>query len=223
MHTILPEDSEKAEEILDILAAFFDLDLPDGDDDVLSVLVRSILSQATSTTNRNQAFASLLDAFEGDWNQVRQADQINVENAIKVGGLANQKSIRIQNILESIFLEFGECSLEGLKKNTAEENFDYLCSFPGVGPQSAALTIMLSGKADICPVNTDVLRVLKRLELLAHGASGKAAHKRVNALFPKTRLKEAHYALITLGRTQCSGREPDCAACPLDSACEYRM
>ncbi len=219
---ISQEDTDKALLILESLTSFYDLRLPDGVDDILSVLVRSILSQATSTKNRNQAFSNLLGTFNGDWNNVRLAEPIEVEKSIKVGGLAKQKTKRIQNILEDVFIEFGECSLEALKKKEDVENFDYLSSFSGVGPQSAALTIMLGAKADICPVNTDVLRVLKRLDLLAN-ESGMRAHRRVNSMFPKTRLKETHYALISHGRTHCVSRTPKCADCPLRFMCSFEI
>ncbi len=209
-------------DILEALSSHYEADLPDGEDDLLSVLVRSILSQATNTKNRNMAFSSLLDTFNGDWNALRLAPTIDIENAIKVGGLAEQKSKRIQNILVAIFETFGECSLEQIKSNTPSKNFAYLCSFEGVGPQSAALSLMLGAGADICPVNTDVLRVLKRVDLLKK-ESGKAAHKIVNTRFPEGRLKETHYALISHGRDRCLSRSPRCGGCPIKTFCSFEL
>ena len=42
----------------------------DEDDDLLGVLVRMMLAQATSKANATQAFGRLLDRFEGDWGRV---------------------------------------------------------------------------------------------------------------------------------------------------------
>jgi endonuclease III len=82
---------------------------------VLDALIRTRLSAATSGTNSSRAFAGLVAKFgilkEGigkgsvDWNKVRQADQKEVFEAIKSGGLADVKSKDIKKILQMVWEE----------------------------------------------------------------------------------------------------------------------
>ncbi|KAI8934656.1 hypothetical protein NX059_008346 [Plenodomus lindquistii] len=82
---------------------------------VLDALIRTRLSAATSGTNSSRAFAGLVSRFgilkEGigkgsvDWNAVRLADQKDIFEAIKSGGLADVKSKDIKKILQMVWEE----------------------------------------------------------------------------------------------------------------------
>jgi endonuclease III len=82
---------------------------------VLDALIRTRLSAATSCTNSSRAFAGLVAKFgvlkEGigkgsvDWNKVRRADQKEIFEAIKSGGLADVKSKDIKKILQMVWEE----------------------------------------------------------------------------------------------------------------------
>lgn len=82
---------------------------------VLDALIRTRLSAATSGTNSSRAFAGLVSKFgilkEGvgkgsvDWNKVRLADQKDIFEAIKSGGLADVKSKDIKKILQMVWEE----------------------------------------------------------------------------------------------------------------------
>ncbi|KAF2847778.1 DNA glycosylase [Plenodomus tracheiphilus IPT5] len=82
---------------------------------VLDALIRTRLSAATSCTNSSRAFAGLVQKFgileEGvgkgsvDWNKVRLADQKEIFEAIKSGGLADVKSKDIKKILQMVWEE----------------------------------------------------------------------------------------------------------------------
>ncbi|KAF1944300.1 DNA glycosylase [Clathrospora elynae] len=82
---------------------------------VLDALIRTRLSAATSGTNSSRAFAGLVAKFgilktgvgkgSVDWNKVRQADQKDIFEAIKSGGLADVKSKDIKKILQMVWEE----------------------------------------------------------------------------------------------------------------------
>lgn len=82
---------------------------------VLDALIRTRLSAATSNTNSSRAFAGLVAKFgilkEGigkgsvNWNKVRLADQKEIFEAIKSGGLADVKSKDIKKILQMVWEE----------------------------------------------------------------------------------------------------------------------
>lgn len=82
---------------------------------VLDALIRTRLSAATSGTNSSRAFAGLVQKFgilqsgvgkgSVDWNKVRLADQKDIFEAIKSGGLADVKSKDIKKILQMVWEE----------------------------------------------------------------------------------------------------------------------
>ncbi|GAB7361799.1 hypothetical protein MBLNU230_g1842t1 [Neophaeotheca triangularis] len=82
---------------------------------VLDALIRTRLSANTTNKNSSTAFRGLVSKFgtldEGigkgsvDWDAVRRADQSEVKEAIKHGGLANVKSKDIKSILQMAYEE----------------------------------------------------------------------------------------------------------------------
>src|SRR3954454_4914314 len=70
--------------------------------DPLSELIQTVLSQNTADVNSDRAFASLMDAFHGDWEAVRAAPVERISDAIRIGSLADVKGARIKAILDEI-------------------------------------------------------------------------------------------------------------------------
>ncbi len=80
----------------------------------LEVLIRTILSQNTNDRNRDRAYQNLRDRFS-NYRDLTQAPQKEIAEAIKVGGLHNQKASRIKEILLTIKKERANLSLDYLK------------------------------------------------------------------------------------------------------------
>ena len=68
---------------------------------IIDELVATVLSQHTSDLNSERAFAQLKERFPS-WEQVADAPEDEVAEAIRAGGIANQKARRIQQILTAI-------------------------------------------------------------------------------------------------------------------------
>src|ERR671915_2048450 len=64
-------------------------------------LVLTVLSQNTNDRNRDVAWSRLRERFPS-WDAVREAPVEEVEEAIRPGGLAPTKSVRIGQILDAI-------------------------------------------------------------------------------------------------------------------------
>jgi endonuclease-3 len=140
-----------------------------------------------------------------------------VEDAIRPGGLAPTKAVRIQEILRAI----GDDDLGWLADAPLEEAREYLCELPGVGRKTAACVLMFSyGRPDV-PVDTHVYRVGSRLGLFRPGAPLDEAHDEMLRLADPEDAYEAHVALIRHGRRTCTARSPRCRECPLLSLCPH--
>jgi len=188
----------------------------------LDELVSTILSQNTNDTNRDRAFRSLTERFPS-WEEVRDADQEEVVDAIKVAGLANQKGPRIQNILHAITEERGELDLSFLKDLQVGDARNWLTKFKGVGPKTAAIVLLFSLDKPAFPVDTHIMRVTGRLGLRPEGMNAEKAHGYLEDQFPVDAYYPVHLNLIHLGREICQARTPECSQCPLRELCDYYM
>jgi endonuclease-3 len=186
----------------------------------LDELVSTILSQNTNDTNRDRAFESLRAHFP-TWEEVRDADEQEVIDAIKTAGLANQKGPRIQNALREITAERGELDLDFLSGLSAEEATAWLIRFKGVGPKTAAIVLQFSLNKPAFPVDTHIYRVTGRVGLCPPKMSADKAHQHLAGLFPPEAYYEIHLNLIRLGREICHARRPNCEVCPLNNLCAY--
>jgi endonuclease III len=186
--------------------------------DPVHELVLTILSQNTSDTNRDVAYAGLRARF-GSWAEVRDAPTEEVEAAIRPGGLAPTKAPRIQAALR----ELGDRpNLDWLRDAPRDEALRYLTALPGVGRKTAACVLIFSFDRPEIPVDTHVHRVGGRLGLFRPEASFDEAHDEMRAITPPEDAYEFHMNLIRHGRELCRPARPRCEECALSRMCPYR-
>jgi endonuclease-3 len=185
--------------------------------DPVHELVLTILSQNTSDTNRDVAYAGLKARFRS-WPEVRDEPTAELEQAIRRGGLAPTKAPRIQAVLK----ELGDpIDLNWLRDAPRDAAMDYLTSLPGVGRKTAACVMIFAfGRPEI-PVDTHVHRVGARLGLFRAKASFEEAHDEMLAITPSEDAYELHMNLIAHGRTLCRPARPRCDECALLRMCPY--
>jgi endonuclease-3 len=188
--------------------------------DPVSELVSTILSQNTNDVNRDVAY-DRLRARLPTWEQVRDADEGVVIEAIRPAGLANQKGPRIQGALRFITQERGELSLDFLADWPVEEAKSWLSSIKGVGPKTAAIVLLFSLGRPAFPVDTHVHRVTKRLGLIGPRVSREKAHDELECLVVPEDYYAFHLNVIRHGRQVCSSRKPGCETCSLRDLCDY--
>ena len=191
--------------------------------DPLDGLVLIILSQATNDINCDRAFSSLKERFP-TWEQVLASTNEEVADAIRSGGLANQKAERIRRLLQEIQLDRGSLDLGWMRAASAAECEEYLQKFHGVGPKTIACVLVFFLGKPAFPVDTHVLRVCKRLGWLRAKASAEEAHRVLGQAVPDECKLNLHVNLISHGRAICRAQGsggPRCGACLLLSRCAY--
>jgi endonuclease-3 len=185
----------------------------------IAELVRTVLSQNTSDTNRDVAYGRLRERFP-TWEDVRDAPLDQVEEAIRPGGLSQTKAPRIQEILRRITNEAGQPDLDWVAGADREEALEALTDLPGVGRKTAACVMIFAlGRPEI-PVDTHVYRVGGRLGLFPPRASFELAHDEMLRITDPEDAYELHINLITHGRRICRPR-PRCDECALRRMCPY--
>jgi endonuclease III len=186
----------------------------------LDELVLTILSQNTSDTNCERAYASMRARFP-EWSDVRDADTADLEEALRPGGLARQKAPRIQAVLRELSADGGPPRLGWAAELAPADAMARLESLPGVGPKTASCVLLFSLDVPVMPVDTHVGRVARRLGLIPERMADGPAHAALTALVPDARMLEAHLLLITHGRRICVARRPRCGERPLLDLCPY--
>ena len=182
-------------------------------------LVYTILSQHTSDINSERAFLSLMRAFGGDLDTIADAAAGDIEDAIKSGGLAKQKSVRIKRVLEIVRERVGSFDLTFLAEMPLDEAKAWLKSLPGVGPKTAAIILCFSLGMPAMPVDTHIYRVSKRLGLIGPKVSADAAHDILEPMTPPEDVFAFHVYLIRHGRQVCKAQRPRCDGCALSFGC----
>jgi endonuclease III len=222
--------------IRDRLRAVYGAPLMRPHGDPIAELVLTVLSQSTNDRNRDVAYLRLRERLPS-WEQVRDAPLVEVEEAIRPGGISKVKSVRIQAILRAISdgpqpasagsraasgSSACELSLDWLARAPIAQARAYLTALPGVGRKTAACVLLFSyGLRDV-PVDTHVSRVGARLGLLRSGAPFEELHDQMLALTPPGQELELHVNLLRHGRRTCHARSPSCPECALARMCPSR-
>ena len=184
----------------------------------LDELIFTVLTQHTSDLNAERAFKALQARYP-TWPDVIAAPDTEVADAIRSGGLANQKSVRIQQILAAILDKRGEFDIQFLGQLPLDEAKAWLQDLPGVGPKTAAVVLSFALGMPAMPVDTHIHRVAGRLGLLRPGTSADDAHDVLEEIVPPDDRFVFHVLLITHGRQICKARRPLCGECPLEAPC----
>ena len=190
--------------------------------DPLEVLILTVLSQSTSDHNRDMAFAEMKRRYP-TWEQTASVSWEELAEAIRSGGLANQKAKRILDILAWLKAEKGGYTLDWVNDIPTEQTISELTTLNGVGLKTAAVLLCFSFDVDIFPVDVHVNRICRRLGLAPEKASAEKTHHLMQPLVPEGRAKPFHLNLLKLGRTYCRPTNPDCPNCPVKNDCRYYL
>lgn len=186
--------------------------------DPLDILIETILSQNTNDRNRDRAYQRLKTRFPR-WEDVLNAKTKNIVLAIRPGGLAEQKSRRIKEILRWIKKNEGELSLVLLQKMNSEEIKKKVGALKGIGPKTVHCLLLFGLGREAFPVDTHILRIGKRLGFIPEGMGAEKAHQWMVPLIPMKKSLSLHLNLIRFGRSICKAKNPSCNFCFLNQEC----
>lgn len=187
--------------------------------DPVETLVLTILSQNTNDTNRDRAYASLLETF-GSLDRVLGQPLDVVAASIRVGGLHRQKGQAILHALQRIVEDRGSLDLGFLGDLPMEDSMAWLLRLPGVGKKTAGIVLLFSFGRPYFPVDTHIRRIATRIGLLGKRED---PHDRMNRLLPSdpALMRRLHLHLIAHGRSVCKARNPLCSTCTLLAGCAF--
>lgn len=206
--------------VIQNLKAVYGVPACEGGLDPLDVLIQTILSQSTTNVNSHRAFESLKKRFP-TWESARRARASSIEAAIRSGGLARQKSVRIKTLLNEIHRKRGSLDLSFLHTAPLDQAREFLSGFKGVGPKTVACTLLFACNRPVFPIDTHIFRIGRRLGLIPARCSDEEAHRLMERMIPPERHYEVHVNLIRHGRKVCRPTGPLCEQCCLIDYCRY--
>ncbi len=212
--------TKKAKQITQRLESFFGVPKRESVLDPLSNLILTILSQNTNDKNRDRAYQQLRAKFS-NWEEVMKANVSSIASAIRPGGLANQKSQRLKNILKWINQEYGSLNLDGLCQANPDNTINKFTQLKGIGVKTISVVLMFSCGTDIFPVDTHVFRICRRVGFVSEKTTAEKTFWHMRHIVPKNKSFSLHMNFLKLGRTICLARQPKCAICPIKQLCDY--
>lgn len=181
----------------------------------LEVLIATILTQATSDRNALKSWLQFKQTFpepEAAFN----ADESTIKEAIRSGGLANQKAKTIRAILNTIRDQ--GLTLKKTGKD-CESILKALLSLPGVGPKTAACVLLFGLNLSAFPVDIHIHRIAIRMSWVGPRTGPEETQEFLTSLIPSQYHSSLHILLLNLGRKYCRPHNPNCQECPLSQEC----
>ena len=186
----------------------------------LDELVYAMLSQNTNMSNAESGYRQLRRRFPS-WNAVMSADVHDVQRQIAVCGLARMRARRLQALLRTIKQQRGRLDLEFLADMDPPDAYAYLTGFHGIGPKTAAYTLLFSLGVPLFPVDNGILRMTKRLRLVRQKARDEEASRTIEQLSRPAQRYALHVLMFAHAKTMCRPRNPKCRECDLVGLCPH--
>ena len=186
----------------------------------LNALVEAMLSQNTNMANAQRGYRMLRRRFTS-WTAVMKAEVGDVQREIAICGLARMRARRLQALLRTIKEQRGGLSIDFLAEESVGDAMDYLLTFFGIGPKTAAFTLLFGLGHPVLPVDNGVLRVVRRLRLVRAKAKDQEAERMLSPLIVRGRHYAMHVLLFRHAKERCRVKNPKCGECRLLKVCPH--
>ena len=193
----------------------------DSSTDPFKHVIITVLSQNTSEVNCIRAYKGLAAKFEITPEALARADQEELKEAIRSGGLYNVKSKRIKQLSKMVLEKFGG-NLKPVLSLPKEEAKKKLMGLPGIGNKTA--DVLLTDRhsyREVIPIDTHYDRLTKRLGLVKQDAKYDEVQKKLINFIPKEKRDRTAGLLWLLAKHTCRSQNPKCYECPINSLCAY--
>jgi endonuclease-3 len=184
----------------------------------LDLLVASTLTQNTNPANARSGYRQLRRAFSS-WTAVINAPIDAVKRCIAVCGLGRMRARRVQSLLCVIKTREGKLDLQFLGQRQPRDAFDYLTSIFGIGPRTAALTLLFAFNMPFVPVDKAIHRMCRRLKLVRPKAGEAETGRTIQQIIEPKHCYPLHVLMFEHAKAYCRPRNPKCRECQLISVC----
>lgn len=186
--------------------------------DPLDELIFILLTVKTD----HKIYGSLWESFKfrfPAWEDVLVTSIEEIASEISFGGLQKQKAMRIKNTLKKLKELTGKLDLNFLIYMDDRESEKFLMSLPGVGKKVARCVLMYSLGRNVFPIDSNIMRVCKRLGLIDFNCSNQGLYDKIQDIIPNELRYNLHVNMVRFGREICREGKPKCMICPITRFC----
>lgn len=178
------------------------------------VLVSEMLLHQTFARKVVPVYLSLVERYPTP-EEFAEADVEEVRDVMRPLGFL-YRADRLKAIGQKVRDDFG---------GEVPEDEGSLLSLPGVGPYTASAVRCFGFGEPVPIVDTNVLRVYRRVFSTAEHSTLRGPDKATVAVaretLPEDRAREYNYAVLDFAALVCTHYNPKCDGCPLLEACDY--
>ncbi len=181
---------------------------------------RKFLAEMMLQQTQVERVAPKYHAFIAQYPTVRRLAAAPLADVIRLwAGLGyNRRAVYLHRAAQAVVREHG---------GVFPLHLQALLRLPGVGAYTARALLSFVGNAPVAVVDTNVRRVLGRVfrqDLEATfgraGPTDRQLQELADSLVPEGNSARWNQALMDLGSTVCTARQPDCPRCPLYAWCQ---
>ena len=176
------------------------------------LVIAVMLSAQTTDISVNKVTPILFDRYK-TLEELANASLLDVEEIIHSIGLYKNKAKNVIAIAKVLVDNYG---------GVVPSDKDELQKLPGVGNKTAGVIRAEIFRIPDLPVDTHILRISKRLDLVDSKADPLKTEIKLKKLFPESDWIKLHHQLIHFGRYKCLARRPMCENCKLASFCNKK-
>lgn len=179
--------------------------------DDYSLLIAILLSAQTTDKKVNDVTKKLFLVYPNVFS-LSDANISELVKILKPLGLANNKAKNILSLSKTVVENYD---------GKIPKTYDDLIKLSGIGNKSASVFLAEYYGLPFLAVDTHVLRVAKRLNLVSSNENPAKTQKLLENIFPKKLHIKMHHQLIFFGRYFCKAINPKCENCKLKKYCNY--
>ncbi|MCC6005961.1 MAG: hypothetical protein LM590_16605 [Thermofilum sp.] len=138
----------------------------------------------------------------------------------RVVGMATRRTRTIYELSKKV-LDAG--GMEEFLKLPPEKARELLLSVEGIGEKTADMILVALFGAEYFIVDSNILRVLKRLNIISGDADIYKARRELEPYIRPEHRIFLHTSLLSLGQRICKAKRPLCGKCPLNEVCPYAL
>ncbi len=174
-------------------------------------LIAVVLSAQCTDKKVNKVIKVLFDKY--NINTLSKARVEDLEKILRPLGMYKKKAVYIKSIANDVV------NIYNYKvPNTMKD----LTKLNGVGRKTANVVLSQLYEEPCMPVDTHIMRISKRLGIVAEKDNVLVIEKKLVNIFSKNKLIKLHMQLVLFGRYKCTARSPKCTDCKLNNICVYK-
>lgn len=217
--------------IIQELQKFYGRPAPPKVNDALGMILLENVAYLVSDERRERAFDALREKVGVTPPEILTAHEETLLEVARLGGMLPAARVEKLRRIAQIALQEFDGDLDRILNQPLPQAKKSLKKFPGIGDPGAEKILLFSKTHPILALDSNGLRVLRRLgfgeEQKSYAATYRSAQEAAQEDLKEgirkdfDRLVAAHQLLRLHGRQLCKTTTPLCPSCPLKESCRY--